>query len=494
MQVPFSLYNTLSRKKEVFEPLQPPLVGMYVCGPTVYSNVHLGNVRTFLTFDILYRYLMHLGYKVRYVRNITDVGHLENDVDDGEDKIGKKARLEQLEPMEIAQRYTNDFHQVLQQFNMLAPSVEPSATGHIVEQIESIRVLIDKGLAYESGGSVYFDVLQYNKDHHYGILSGRVIEDLLNETRELDGQQEKRNPLDFALWKKASPEHIMRWPSPWGEGFPGWHLECTSMSTKYLGPRFDIHGGGLDLKFPHHECEIAQAVGVNGEAPVRFWMHCNMLTVNGEKMSKSKGNSFLPAQLFSGEHELLQQGFSPMTVRFFMLQAHYRSTLDFSNEALVAARKGYVKLINGLHVLDKMEVPEGGTPDAAVEAELRKLTDDCFPGLNDDLNTARTIASLFNLLKKINSLYTGQISLESISPETLAYVRDHYRALVIDILGLKEESSADSSQLLAVLLRFYQEAKAAKNYTRVDEIRAEFKKQGVVIKDMKNGIDWAYEE
>lgn len=494
MQVPFSLYNTLSRKKEVFEPLQPPFVGMYVCGPTVYSNVHLGNVRTFLTFDVLYRYLQYLGYKVRYVRNITDVGHLENDVDDGEDKIEKRARLEQLEPMEIVQRYTNDFHQVLQQFNLLPPSVEPSATGHIVEQIESIQTLIQKGLAYESGGSVYFDVLQYNRQHDYGKLSGRVIEDLLNETRELEGQQEKRNPLDFALWKKASPEHIMRWPSPWGIGFPGWHLECTSMSTKYLGSRFDIHGGGMDLKFPHHECEIAQAVGVNGEEPVRFWLHCNMLTVNGEKMSKSKGNSFLPAELFAGTHPLLSQGFSPMTVRFFMLQAHYRSTLDFSNEALVAARKGYIKLINGLHVLDKLTYPDQAEVKPEVEAELRKLTADCFNGLNDDLNTARTIASLFNLLKKINSIYTGQIALGSLSADTFAYVKQTYRALVLDILGLKEESSVNTGQLFEVLLRFYQEAKAAKNYARVDEIRAEFKKHGVVIKDMKNGIDWAYEE
>jgi cysteinyl-tRNA synthetase len=494
MQVPFSLYNTLTRKKEVFEPLQAPFVGMYVCGPTVYSNVHLGNVRTFLTFDILYRYLNYLGYKVRYVRNITDVGHLENDVDEGEDKIAKKARLEQLEPMEIVQRYTNDFHQVLQQFNLLPPSVEPSATGHIVEQIESIQVLIGKELAYESGGSVYFDVLKYNEHHNYGQLSGRVIEDLLSETRELEGQQEKRNPLDFALWKKAAPEHIMRWSSPWGSGFPGWHLECTSMSTKYLGPRFDIHGGGMDLKFPHHECEIAQAVGVNGEEPVRYWLHCNMLTVNGEKMSKSKGNSFLPAQLFAGDHQLLQQGFSPMTVRFFMLQAHYRSTLDFSNEALVAARKGYIKLINGLHVLDKLTYPETCDVLPEVDAELRKLTQDCFMGLNDDLNTARTIASLFNLLKKINSIYTGNIALGSISADTFGYVKQTYRSLVIDILGLKEESSADTGQLFGVLLRFYQEAKAAKNYSRVDEIRAEFKKHGVVIKDMKNGIDWAYEE
>ena len=494
MQNQFSLYNTLTRKKEVFTPLHAPFVGMYVCGPTVYSNVHLGNVRTFLTFDIVFRYLQYLGYKVRYVRNITDVGHLENDVDDGEDKIAKKARLEELEPMEIVQKYTNDFHDVLNLFNLLPPSVEPSATGHILEQIESVKALIEAGLAYEAAGSVYFDVLKYNQQHHYGILSGRIIEDLLSETRELDGQSEKRNALDFAIWKNASAEHIMRWPSPWGMGFPGWHLECTSMSTKYLGPHFDIHGGGMDLKFPHHECEIAQAVGINGEEPARYWMHTNMLTVNGEKMSKSKGNSFLPAQLFTGDHPLLQQAYSPMTVRFFMLQAHYRSTLDFSNEALIAARKGYIKLMNGLHILDKLVYPAEAELNSETDAELKKLTSDCFNGLNDDLNTARTIASLFNLLKKINSFYTGNIPLGSISPETFAMVKNTYRVLVIDILGLKEETTADAGQLIDVLLRFYQEAKEARNYTRVDEIRAEFKKQGVVIKDMKTGIDWAYEE
>jgi len=494
MQNQFLLYNTLTRKKEVFTPLHAPFVGMYVCGPTVYSNVHLGNVRTFLTFDIVFRYLQYLGYKVRYVRNITDVGHLENDVDDGEDKIAKKARLEELEPMEIVQKYTNDFHEVLHQFNLLPPSVEPSATGHILEQIESVKALIEVGLAYEAAGSVYFDVQQYNQHHHYGILSGRIIEDLLSETRELDGQSEKRNPLDFAIWKNASPEHIMRWPSPWGMGFPGWHLECTSMSTKYLGPHFDIHGGGMDLKFPHHECEIAQAVGINGETPARYWMHTNMLTVNGEKMSKSKNNSFLPSQLFTGDHPLLQQAYSPMTVRFFMLQAHYRSTLDFSNEALIAARKGYIKLMNGLHVLDKLVYPTGTELQTDIDAELVKLTNDCFNGLNDDLNTARTIASLFNLLKKINSFYTGNISVGSISAETFAYVKDTYRVLVLDILGLKEESNADTGQLFGVLLRFYKEAKEAKDYARVDEIRAEFKKQGIVIKDMKTGVDWAYEE
>jgi cysteinyl-tRNA synthetase len=493
---PLSLYNTLTRKKELFEPLLAPYVGMYVCGPTVYSNVHLGNVRTFLTFDILYRYLHYLGYKVRYVRNITDVGHLENDSDEGEDKISKKARLEELEPMEIAQRYTNDFRVVLQQFNLLPPSIEPSATGHIVEQIESIKVLIEKGLAYESGGSVYFDVQKYNQSHDYGKLSGRIIEDLLTETRELDGQSEKRNPLDFALWKSASPEHIMRWPSPWGVGFPGWHIECTSMSTKYLGKQFDIHGGGMDLKFPHHECEIAQAVGVNGEEPVQYWMHANMLTVNGEKMAKSKGNSFLPAQLFSGDHPLLQQAYSPMTVRFFMLQAHYRSTLDFSNEALLAARKGYLKLMNGLKVLQKIMYPVD-TENIEIggqDAEMQKLIDDVFRGLNDDLNTARAIASLFNVLKKVNSMYLGQLPVTSLSPAMFEQLKTTYTTLVTEVLGLLEERPDNLEEMLNLLLRFYKDAKDAKDYGKVDEIRAEFKKLGIVIKDMKNGIDWAYEE
>ncbi|RYD87641.1 MAG: cysteine--tRNA ligase, partial [Sphingobacteriales bacterium] len=345
------LYNTLTRRKDLFVPIAAPYVGLYVCGPTVYNYVHLGNVRTFLTFDTLFRYLTHIGYKVRYVRNITDVGHLVGDGDDGEDKIGRMAKLEKIEPMEIVQRYTNDFHSVTELFNLLSPSIEPTATGHMVEQIEAVRVLIDKGLAYESNGSVYFDILQYNQQGgNYGKLSGRILDDLLNETRDLDGQSEKRNPLDFALWKKAAPEHLMRWPSPWSNGFPGWHLECTCMSTKYLGKQFDIHGGGMDLKFPHHECEVAQGQSIYGEEPARYWMHSNMLTVNGQKMSKSLGNSFLPSELVTGTHHLLEQPYSPMTVRFFMLQSHYRSTLDFSNEALKAAQKGYKRLANGLRI------------------------------------------------------------------------------------------------------------------------------------------------
>ena len=363
MQHPLRIYNTLTRQKEEFQPINPPFVGLYVCGPTVYNFVHLGNVRTFLSFDILLRYLRFRGFTVRYVRNITDVGHLVGDADEGEDKIGRMARLEKLEPMEIVQRYTNDFHEVLAQFNMLSPSIEPTASGHMLEQIEAAQDLITKGLAYESAGSVYFDIASYNKQGgNYGKLSGRVLEDLLTETRSLEGTEEKRNPLDFALWKKAAPEHIMQWNSPWGKGFPGWHLECTCMSTKYLGTQFDIHGGGMDLKFPHHECEVAQGAALNGKDPVRYWMHANMLTVNGQKMSKSLGNSFLPAELFAGTHPLLEQPYSPMTVRFFMLQSQYRSTLDFSNEALQAAGKGFRKLANGLKISRSLDWADGDAP------------------------------------------------------------------------------------------------------------------------------------
>jgi len=496
MQHNLRLYNTLTKQKEKFEPLNPPFVGMYVCGPTVYSSVHLGNVRTFLTFDILYRYLLHLGYKVRYVRNITDVGHLENDADTGEDKIAKKARLEQLEPMEIVQRYSNDFHDVLRQFNLLPPSIEPSATGHICEQIESIGQLIEKGLAYESGGSVYFDVLRYNQAHHYGKLSGRIVEELINETRELDGQSEKRNPLDFALWKKASVEHIMRWPSPWGIGFPGWHIECTSMSTKYLGEQFDIHGGGMDLKFPHHECEIAQAVGLHGVEPVRYWMHTNMLTVNSEKMSKAKGNSILPAELFSGEHPLLYQAYSPMTVRFFMLQAQYRSILDFTNEAVQSAQKGYKRLMNGLRILKHLEyqADESVTVDEKSRQEVNDLCTACVQAIEDDLNTAVVIANLFNLLRKVNSIHTGQLKTPVLGEETFNRMKTTFISFIEDILGLMEEKASDTSGLITSMLDLYHDAKTAKEYDKVDRIRSFFKSQGLVIKDMKTGIDWAYEE
>lgn len=491
------IYNTLTREKELFQPINAPHVGMYVCGPTVYNYVHLGNVRTFTTFDTLYRYLTHIGYKVRYVRNITDVGHLVGDGDEGEDKIGKMAKLEKLEPMEIVQRYTNDFHNVLTQFNLLPPSIEPSATGHIVEQIETTRTLIEKGLAYESNGSVYFDIAKYNaQGGEYGKLSGRVIEDLLVETRDLDGVGEKRNPLDFALWKKAAPEHIMRWPSPWGDGFPGWHLECTCMSTKYLGDTFDIHGGGMDLKFPHHECEIAQAKGSTGVDPVRYWMHSNMLTVNGQKMSKSLGNSFLPAELFAGSHPLLDQSYSPMTVRFFMLQSQYRSTLDFSNDALKAAQKGYKRLMNGLRIIKNLsyQADENIALEEKQITEVKKGIQGCYDGLNDDLNTAVAIAGLFNLLKKINQLYMGQVLPAQLGEEVFNELKEKFVALTEEVLGLKEESNANIDAFAKGMLALYSEYKEAKQYDKVDQIRTYFKANGLVIKDMKTKIDWAYEE
>lgn len=497
MSQPVKLYNTLTRQKEPFEPINPPYVGLYVCGPTVYNYVHLGNVRTFLTFDSLFRYLTYVGYKVRYVRNITDVGHLVGDSDEGEDKIGRMAKLEKLEPMEIVQRYTNDFHQIMEIFSILPPSVEPTATGHMVEQIEAVKKLIADGLAYESNGSVYFDISAYNKaGGNYGKLSGRILEDLLNETRELDGQSEKRNPLDFAIWKNASPEHLMRWPSPWGDGFPGWHLECTCMSTKYLGSHFDIHGGGMDLKFPHHECEIAQGNGLTGKDPVRYWMHSNMLTVNGQKMSKSLGNSFLPTELFSGNHPLLEQAYSPMTVRFFMLQSHYRSTLDFSNEALKAAQKGYRRLANGLRIVKRMEfaVEEGSTPDEAHLTEIQKFRQGCFDAMNDDLNTAVTIAHLFNLLKKINQLYMNQLAPSAVGQEAFNLLRDTFVGFTEDVLGLKEEPAEKGEALINGMLDLYKEYKVQKQYDKVDQIRSYFKSQGLVIKDMKHRIDWAYEE
>jgi cysteinyl-tRNA synthetase len=494
---PLKIYNTLSREKELFTPLNAPHVGIYVCGPTVYNYVHLGNVRTFMTFDVLYRYLTHLGYKVRYVRNITDVGHLVGDGDEGEDKIGKMAKLEQLEPMEIVQRYTNDFHKVLEKFNFLPPSIEPSATGHIVEQIETTALLISKGLAYESNGSVYFDIAKYNEQGgEYGKLSGRILDDLLTETRDLDGVGEKRSPLDFALWKKAAPEHIMRWNSPWGEGFPGWHLECTCMSTKYLGDSFDIHGGGMDLKFPHHECEIAQAKGANDREPVRYWMHSNMLTVNGQKMSKSLGNSFLPAELFAGTHPLLEQAYSPMTVRFFMLQSQYRSTLDFSNDALKAAQKGYKRLINGLRIIKNLEyvTDDSVVIDEKQIAEIEKGIQGCYDGLNDDLNTAVTIAGLFNLVKKINQLYMGQVQTAQIGEETFNLLKEKFVLIIEGILGIVEEQNTSVEAFAKGMLSLYKEHKEAKQYDKVDEIRGYFKANGLVIKDMKTRIDWAYEE
>lgn len=485
--------NTLTKKKEVFEPLNPPHVGLYVCGPTVYSDVHLGNVRTFMSFDVIYRYLKFLGYKVRYVRNITDVGHL---LDSGEDRISKKATLESLEPMEIVQKYTNDFHDVMATFNILCPDIEPTATGHLMEQLAMIDQLVENGLAYESNGSVYFDIEKYNKENTYGKLSGRKIEDLLNQTRELDGQDDKKNPLDFALWKKAAPEHIMRWKTKWSDGFPGWHLECAVMSTKYLGKEFDIHGGGMDLQFPHHECEIAQSYGTYKKEPARYWLHTNMLTVNGQKMSKSLGNSFLPKQLITGDHELLDQGFSPMTIRFFMLQSHYASTLDFSNEALIAAQKGYFKMANGMRIIKNLEFPDqaAGTIDEKQKEQIEKFCDNCYYAMNDDFNTALTIGHLFNILKKINAIHTGQLSIEALGKETFERMKTTFIQFNEEVLGIKAEDSLPSGQLLDIVLKEYKHAKDAKNYEKVDELRSALKESGIVVKDMKTGIDWAYEE
>ena len=489
------IYNSLSGKKETFEPIEPPYVGMYVCGPTVYSDVHLGNMRTFMSFDVIYRYLSYLGYKVRYVRNITDVGHLESDADEGEDKISKKARLENLEPMEIVQRYTTGFHRLTEIFNMLPPSIEPAATGHIVEQIGMIRQLLDNGFAYEVNGSIYFDVSKYNKDHDYGKLSGRKIEEMMESGRDLASQEEKRNTIDFALWKKATPEHIMRWPSPWSDGFPGWHLECSVMGTKYLGETFDIHGGGLDLQFPHHECEIAQSVGAYGKDPVRYWMHTNMLTVNGQKMSKSLGNSFLPHELFTGNHPLLDEAYSPMTTKFFMLQSHYSSTLDFSNEALKAARKGYKRMINGLRLIKEMEFAEDGAErDEKNIQQIEQIVSMCHSSMNDDFNTALTIGQLFNLLKKINSLHTGQLGFGAIGKETFDKMKSTYIDFVENILALKEEDPSDFKHLVEAMVEIYREAKFRKDFEQVDKLRAGLKANGIIVKDMKTGIEWAYEE
>lgn len=491
---PLLIQNTLTGEKEAFQPIHPPHVGMYVCGPTVYSNVHLGNVRTFLTFDIVYRYLTYLGYQVRYVRNITDVGHLTDDGDQGEDKVAKKARLENLEPMEVVQRYTNDFHDVMRMFNILPPSIEPSATGHIVEQIEMIKAILERGYAYESNGSVYFDVRKFAADYPYGELSGRKIDELMTATRELDGQDEKRDGLDFALWKKADATHLMHWPSPWSEGFPGWHLECSVMSTKYLGERFDIHGGGMDLKFPHHECEIAQNVGANGEPrPVNFWMHGNMLTVNGRKMAKSEGNGFTPEELITGNHKLLERGYSPMVVRFFMLGGHYGSTLDFSNEALQAAEKGYERMMAAMAAL---ETVQPGT--ASADVDVQAWRERCFDAMNDDFNTPKLIATLFEGVKWANAAAAGQLSL---SENQLDPLRRTFRECAFDImgldgLGLPEPGGSDAgltSPLLDLLVKLRGDAKANKDWSTADAIRDALTALGVTIKDSKEGSTWNIE-
>jgi cysteinyl-tRNA synthetase len=487
---PIHLTNSLTGAKELFEPINKEYVGMYVCGPTVYNNVHLGNVRTFLTFDLITRYLRFVGYKVRYVRNITDVGHLENDADEGEDKIAKKARLEQLEPMEIVKHYTEGFHEVMRQFNILPPSIEPSATGHIIEQIEIIDKLIKNGLAYEVNGSVYFDVTKYNEKNNYGILSGRVIEELIESGRKLDSQDEKRNRIDFALWKKASPYHIMRWSSPWSDGFPGWHIECTVMSTKYLGETFDIHGGGMDLKFPHHECEIAQAVGATGKTPVKYWLHSNMLTVNGQKMSKSLGNSFLPSELFAGNHPLLEKGYGPMPVRFFMLQSHYSSTLDFSNEALSAAEKGYKRLMNALSIVKKINYTASKTVSKEISEELNNLANECYLNMSDDFNTAKTLAVLFEMSARINDLKSGNISIDQVDKETFESFKNTYISFIEDVLGLKEEEDHNYELLdsvIHVLINMRKKARQDKNFALSDKIRDELKQHGVQLMDGKNG-------
>lgn len=493
---PLFLYNTLRRRKEVFEPLNAPFVGLYVCGPTVYGDAHLGHARAAITFDLLYRYLLHLGYKVRYVRNVTDVGHLENDSDDGEDKIARKARLEQLEPMEVAEYFTGRYHENMRQLNNLNPSIEPRATGHIIEQIELISRIIANGFAYEVNGSVYFDVLKYNSEKPYGILSGRITDDLLANTRDLEGQEEKRNPLDFALWKKAQPEHIMRWPSPWSKGFPGWHIECSAMSARYLGESFDIHGGGMDLVFPHHECEIAQSNAGNKKDPAKYWVHNNMVTVNGRKMGKSLGNFITLNEFFTGKHELLDQPFSPMTIRFFMLQAHYRSTLDFSNTALKSAEKACKKIMNGLRSLKMLRYEEGMT-DPELQERVKKACDDAYNGMNDDLNSAVSLAALFDLLKIINSIRSGQISPGALGKDGFQRMENTFTVFVEEIFGLREEKWKTENALenmMDILVKTYVEAKGRKDYTLVDNIRAGIRQEGIVIKDGKNGVSWDYEE
>ena len=496
--MPLQLYNTLSRKKEEFQPVHPPQVGVYLCGPTVYSEAHLGNARGPVVFDVLTRYLRHLGYQVRYVRNITDVGHLESDADTGEDKMEKAARAARIEPMQVAQHFTNRYRQHMLGLGCLPPDIEPQASGHIIEQIQVIEEIINNGLAYEVNGSVYFDVPRYNEEgKRYGKLSNRSIEDQLAGTRaNLEGQSEKRSPLDFALWKKAAPEHIMRWPSPWGDGFPGWHLECSAMSRKYLGELSDIHGGGLDLMFPHHECEIAQSQGSHSHSDeARIWMHNNMITVNGTKMSKSLGNFVLLGDLFQGPTGPLATGYSPMVVRFFLLQAHYRSPVDVSDDALQAARKGYRKLMNGLRLLDKLTAsPAEASASAEAAAQLLALAAKPAEFLNDDLNTPRALAALFDLLKRFNTLAATPAALAEVGPDALAQAAQTYRTLVQDMLGLQDEPRANVEQLLSLTLGFYSEAKAEKAYDKVDVIRAALKSQGIVIKDTKAGVEWAYSE
>ena len=484
------VYNTLTRRKEKFEPLQAPHVGLYVCGPTVYGDAHLGHARAAITFDVLFRLLSVMGYKVRYVRNITDVGHLEHDADEGEDKIAKKARLEKLEPMEVVQHYTVRYHDAMRALNVLPPSIEPSASGHIIEQIALVERILKAGYAYESEGNVYFDIEKYRQAHNYGELSGRVVEDMLSSTRALDGQEAKRNPLDFALWKHADASHIMKWPSPWGEGFPGWHLECTAMGVKYLGETFDIHGGGLDLMFPHHECEIAQATSAYGHPAVRYWMHNNLITIDGKKMGKSLGNFITLEEMFSGAHSLLQQAYSPMAVRFFILQAHYRSTLDFSNAALHGATKGLERLMASYKELAAVKPSERSTVD------YHELEERCWGALLDDMNTPVAIAALFDWVKVVGRLARGE---EQITPEDLDALRGLYHTILFDILGLKEEveQSDDEGRALeaamGIVLEYRSEVRARKDYATSDRIRDVLREAGIEVRDGVDGASWGLE-
>ncbi|WP_037319409.1 cysteine--tRNA ligase [Salegentibacter sp. Hel_I_6] len=482
------MYNSMTGEKEIFKPINEGNVGMYVCGPTVYSNVHLGNCRTFISFDLVFRYLKHLGYKVRYVRNITDAGHLENDADSGEDRIAKKARLEQIEPMEVVQRYTIDFHNILQKFNNLPPSIEPTATGHIVEQIEIIKTIIEKGFAYEVNGSVYFDVKKFNETNHYGKLSGRDIDNMIANTRELAAQSDKKNPQDFALWKKAEPQHIMRWPSPWSDGFPGWHLECTVMSTKYLGEEFDIHGGGMDLKFPHHECEIAQGEAATGKNPVHYWLHANMLTLNGKKMAKSTGNNILPEEIFSGNNDILDKPFSPNVTRFFMLQANYRSILDFSDEALKASEKGFNRLMDAYHAIGELPVSDKSSVD------IKSWKQSCYDAMNDDFNSPILIAKLFDAVKMINNIKEEAATITSEDKEELQKTMS---AFMFDVLGLVDKVSENNdtsdklSSTVELLIKLRAEARNNKDFALSDQIRDQLQEMGIQLKDGKEGTTFS---
>lgn len=494
------IYNSLNKTKEIFKPLNPPFVGLYVCGPTVYGEPHLGHARSAITFDVVFRYLKAKNYKVRYVRNITDVGHLVNDADEGEDKIAQKAETERLEPMEVAQLYTNAYHEALNLLNCLPPSIEPLASGHIPEQIEMIQKLIKNELAYEVGGSVYFDITKYQQKYHYGILSGRKMDELEagagNEKRNLEGQQEKKNSNDFALWKRANPKHIMQWNSPWGKGFPGWHIECSTMSSKYLGTHFDIHGGGIDLLFPHHECEIAQSVGANGYNPVKVWMHNNMITINGQKMGKSLGNAVMLNEFFSGQHPLLEKSYSPMTIRFFILQAHYRSTLDFSNAALQAAEKGLKKLMDCVQLLDEMKYVKAEiSPDMLLNQEIIMLCARCEESMNDDFNTAIVLASLFELGSKINALHHKTLNLSTLLPETFDKLKTTFHFYIFDILGLKNERIQQdiTEKLMQLIIEIRKDARNNKDYSTTDKIREALKESGIQLKDGKTVTEWQFD-